>query len=224
MPSKEKIIPTIEVTTTTINVKAVDIITNQIVTMILNVPAKKYTGAFTYTAVSNVITPNGDGINDTWKILDGGKTTFAYNAFAWQLNLINRWGSTETVSSPPVGATGFNENSTIWDAKFGGVNYCGVMYYILYMKNCTYDQIASQNGLLNGSITSLCSMNKTSSSNELNVKDIENKKCEISPNPVSSDLKLTLFTKDEIDISLSVTNVIGMQIKTSFILIDNNRN
>lgn len=66
----------------------------------------------------NVITPNGDGTNDTWKIL-GRKNLTA------TVQIYNRWGASVL-------------ESTRYDNSWSGSNLSpGIYYYSLWVAGCT---------------------------------------------------------------------------------------
>ena len=63
-------------------------------------------------------TPNGDGRNDGWRVLNYG------NVESFRVSIYNRWGQRVFLSSDPY---------KFWDGKFGGVT-CEIGTYYFYVK------------------------------------------------------------------------------------------
>lgn len=73
-------------------VTVIDNVTNDTIRKGVHIPASPFSGAFNFD-IFNVITPNGDGINDSWAVIDSsrlGSDSFGYNAFHYVLNLFER--------------------------------------------------------------------------------------------------------------------------------------
>lgn len=108
----------------------------------------------TENVLSNVFTPNGDGVNDRWEVLDLDHPYCAYGAMAFDLHIFNQWGSTvwrltETWSQGccPFRSWAPNDpvvSSIYWDGTANaGVIYChgchvsnSVYYYELTLNGC----------------------------------------------------------------------------------------
>lgn len=87
--------------------------------------------------IPNFVTPNGDGANDTWKVIDQSKPNLAYNAYKIYYEIYNRWGATiscTTKYAKDFGMSGFPSGAMEWDAK--GVSD-GVYYYLIRIYNCS---------------------------------------------------------------------------------------
>jgi len=113
-------------------------------------------GGISYTLVPNVFTPNGDGVNDYWQVLDELHPYCAYNANYFDLQIFSRWGSIDIPVARRTGqgyccpfvsrAPGVEVLSSInWDGRANDsplfCNGCfvsnAVYYYVLeIMSNC----------------------------------------------------------------------------------------
>ena len=78
----------------------------------------------------NAFTPNGDGINDTWRIPGIDKFQTA------EVRVFNRWGQLVHVNSPYVNTEG-------WDGTQNGAEVTeGTYYYLIsVVNNCIEDQL-----------------------------------------------------------------------------------
>ena len=111
-------------------------------------------GEGTHNVLANVITPNGDGVNDTWQVLDVDHPYCAYGAMAFDLRIFNQWDATvwrlhedwaEGCCPFRSRAPGYNVVSSIyWDGTANtGDLFCHgcpvsnyVYYYILTLTGC----------------------------------------------------------------------------------------
>lgn len=87
--------------------------------------------------IPNLITPNGDGLNDTWKVLDQSKPNYAYSSYKIYYEIYNRWGTIlfcRTAYAKDYGMSGFPSGAMEWDGA--GVSD-GVYYYYMRLYNCS---------------------------------------------------------------------------------------
>lgn len=87
--------------------------------------------------IPNFVTPNGDGANDTWKVIDQSKPNFAYNAYKIYYEVTNRWGATifcSTKYAKNYGMNGFPSGAMEWNAS--GVSD-GAYYYLMRIFDCS---------------------------------------------------------------------------------------
>lgn len=109
-------------------------------------------GGISYNLVPNVFTPNGDGVNDYWQVLDELHPYCAYNANFFDLWIYSSWGGDVVAHRSGQGyccpfvsrAPGVNVLSSInWDGRANGsplaCNGCfvsnGVYYYVLEIES-----------------------------------------------------------------------------------------
>ncbi len=173
-----------------------------------------FKGAISHGDVPNVFTPNGDGINDYWYVPDGGKTSYAYNAYRYELTIVDRWGRPAFYSdSETTVAPGFSEGDIQWDGyrndgarvPSGTVLYWGVKFY-----NC--DGIREINGWvqpLYGS-SSRISYEKDDLENILINDDL----FDAFPNPASTSTIIEYSIAKKGAVKLSVRDLTGKEVKT----------
>jgi gliding motility-associated-like protein len=89
--------------------------------------------------IPNCFTPNGDGVNETFKAV-------SQNLSSYQIYIFNRWGQLLFESSDPeIG----------WDGKVNGTNCPVGTYFFLikYTTDCSYG--LDREGVMKGSVTLL---------------------------------------------------------------------
>lgn len=109
-------------------------------------------------SIPNAFTPNGDGINDLWRVLDANNGTGPINAYEYDLLIVNRYGSTVYSKSATAdsGTEGLLGGQISWNGRLngtGGYVSNGVYNYAVELTNC------SDNQTYNGTITILGSPN-----------------------------------------------------------------
>jgi hypothetical protein len=159
-------------------------------------------------AYNNLVTPNGDGYNDMFIVADGGKQQFAFNAYAFTLNVYDRWGGQVWAQSgiTPLNGTGFKQGDIYWNPNSPSVSD-GVYYMNFTLANC--DNTYSQKSW----VQVIRSLNRvTSNTDDTNLRDtlltatpiVEN--ISVFPNPASDKLQFTtsgyLNTYDAVTINV----------------------
>ena len=102
-------------------------------------------GPFSVT-IPNAFTPNGDGINDVWEVLDGGGGTGPLNAYRYELTIRNASNQTvysrsETLTS---GTEGWVGGDIGWNGRVNGTGSIvpgGFYQYSLRLYNCSGNQL-----------------------------------------------------------------------------------
>ncbi len=103
----------------------------------------KLEGNFPPLKCPNVITPNGDGYNDFFRVLDNTlppNSSLSYNATKYKFSVYNRWGKLLFEGSENAILSGFSNNSIPnWDGKRndGTILSDGVYFYVFQLENCT---------------------------------------------------------------------------------------
>lgn len=126
--------------TVDVNVSVHDVILNQYDNATVTV-YRTLEGGFN-TFQPNLITPNGDGINDTWIVTAADKTFSPLNAFAYTLTIRNSsnvvvYSDSNTITSGHLGIIG---GDIEWNARVGGTGSIvpvGIYSYQLYLENCS---------------------------------------------------------------------------------------
>ena len=113
---------------------------------------RTWTG-FTFDAIPNVFTPNGDGVNDVWYLPDRAHPFCAFNAQGYELEIFDRWGVRVRYDSrysagccpfeAPSPGHAIAHSSIYWDGTVNGgapavvETYC----YIITLKSCGTKQV-----------------------------------------------------------------------------------
>lgn len=127
-----------------VRVRVLDLMTGDSVVKIIDFSDEPFFGGMPFK-FGNVVTPNGDSINDIWVVrdtLDPGKQHFAYNIYRFHLQIFNRWGIRIHNQLWENKEEGFSDESIRWDedlCDFPDGTYFG----ILEMENCVHDEIIS---------------------------------------------------------------------------------
>ncbi|AUX41295.1 uncharacterized protein SOCE26_027050 [Sorangium cellulosum] len=106
-------------------------------------------GAFS-VFVPNVMTPNDDGYNDRWMVVDSSRQIgVPINAHSYSLTIVNRWGGSvyQSSASAAPGTPGVLGGDISWNGRVNGTGSLvstGVYYYTFTISNC--DRSSSYNG------------------------------------------------------------------------------
>jgi hypothetical protein len=220
-----------------ITVKVKDLVSGLIVSKVITLPINdptlnpnptKYQGAFTFN-IGNVFTPNGDGINDVFRVIDSSKTRFAYNAYAYKFWVWNRWGNNLLELEkeiPDDDINGFNDQEIFWNGRKwqneGDMVTNGTYYYLLQFNNCTEAQI--ENDTIKGIRGTITLIKRNNFTEQTSIKEEINNnnfKSEIFPNPGNGSIKLKLFVNDNNNPFLKITDIMGKEQLVKYTLIEN---
>jgi hypothetical protein len=220
-----------------ITVKVKDLVSGLIVSKVITLPTNdstlnpnptKYKGAFTFN-IGNVFTPNGDGINDVFRVIDSSKARFAYNAYAYKFWVWNRWGNNLLELEkeiPDDDINGFNDQEIFWNGRKwqneGDMVNNGTYYYLLQFNNCTEAQI--ENDTIKGIRGTITLIKRNNFTEQTSIKEEINNnnfKSEIFPNPANGSIKLKLFVNDNNNPFLKITDIMGKEQLVKYTLIEN---
>ncbi|MCU0445983.1 MAG: gliding motility-associated C-terminal domain-containing protein [Microscillaceae bacterium] len=135
-------LPQVEVSPTaptTYTVTVRNTATGQIRTQSILVTPNYFPNPITFRIIPNVFTPNGDGINDVWRPDDYGKQTFAFNAYRYELEIVDRWGGRVLKEDETNTAPGFADDDIYWNGLKDNEGFelpGGVYYYSLKLYSC----------------------------------------------------------------------------------------
>jgi hypothetical protein len=169
-----------------------------------------YYGNFTYDVLPNLITPNGDGMNDTWVLPDGGKQSFAYNATFYSFQVANRWGAilwTQSATAP-IGSTGFKDREIHWDPS-AYRSPDGTYFYYLRLENC--NKISEYKDWIEIKDSRYSRISESSDTTFLSSSTVTNE-MGISPNPSNGKFFITSGSEDGNILNLEIYDITGQDL------------
>lgn len=209
----------------TITVKVIDLITGVVVVKVIVLPNKPiYLEKITMT-IPNVFTPNGDAINDIFRIIDNNKSQFAYNATWFYLQIWNRWGNDILVQERVLDASnfyGFSDDAIYWNGRNnndpdGNILESGTYYYLFKIGNCN----PNESKAISGTITLIKNNYKEEVGIDEKIYSNINFQSEIYPNPTANNVTLKLFNVNTIT-EMTITNILGKEQNIDCKLVENN--
>jgi len=151
--------------------------------------------------VPNIFTPNGDGYNDVWKVLDGSRGTGPINAWGYRFRVFDRWGGLKlerNYTDTGVNSVGIVGGQIQWDGRDSNGGGCvdGTYYYRVDLYNCntgcscqtTYDDYIKGWVDINGSSY------RVASAPSIGVSDLA-----VYPNPVDKYMTINASQLDNVD-------------------------
>ncbi len=106
-------------------------------------------GSFS-VSIPNVMTPNGDGFNDTWRVMAASNGTGPINAYSYSLSIVNQWGGSVMSGSGTIttGTEGYLGGDIYWNGRInntGSYVSNSVYYYAITLYNCSGSQTYNGN-------------------------------------------------------------------------------
>lgn len=137
----------------------------------------------------DIITPDGNGINDEWYAIDStklGSDSFGYNAFKYEMWIYDTWGQEIHHSSGENKATGFAYNGINWLDDYCNITTSITVFGVLDLYNCFKEET------LGFSITLMCPASQPFTLKVDIINALENNVL-VFPNP--SDASITVESK-----------------------------
>jgi len=206
-----------------LGITVTDLWTNETVTKYVEVKKLPFVGPINVTA-NNVVTPNGDGINDQMVFIDEtriGETTFGYNAFYYKF-FIEKYRRID-YDFTKIGEskiTGFPFDEIKYDNLFADGSNCnedrnGTYYWRLEIKNCSHEDV------IEGVLSVFCDFNAPNLENDsikidINTKNdkliLNNNTFSIFPNPTYNNYYVSITGNNEKSFTLSMCDLIGKKV------------
>jgi len=120
-------------------VTVIDTIKNDTLRKGIYIPATPFSGDFSID-LFNIITPNGDSINDLWFAIDSSRLnedSFGYNAYDYKLWIYNRWGAELHYAAGTNKTKGFAFDEINWIEDYCNITSSGALFGILKLSNCS---------------------------------------------------------------------------------------
>lgn len=135
-------------TTTTYTSGVYDLVTGQFAQGTVTI-GRIISGSFS-VSIPNVFTPNGDGFNDTWRVMAASNGTGPLNAYSYSLTIVNQWGGSVMSGSGTIttGTEGYMGGDIYWNGRInntGSYVSNSVYYYAVTLYNCSGNQTYNGN-------------------------------------------------------------------------------
>jgi hypothetical protein len=186
-------------------VTVVDKLTSKTITKTISIPPNPFFLPITAN-IGNAITPNGDGINDYWRVKDNGKKTYAYNATHYKLWIYDQNGLMPNYPyEHSTIAPGFDDNEIKWipspcvDATY---------YYILQIRNCANTNSPNYSGAINVDCSPPSQQKRANY--DINKDNVSNSQLKIIPNPVYDNLQIIRSDAGYHIFEINLTNSLGV--------------